>query len=142
VIDALKGVARTLAGGHWWWGLALSLVLFAGSIALVTVIVIGWPVDQFRRAGHLPLWSHRHPVIRVTGMVMKNLAGAIVVALGIVMALPGVPGQGVLTALIGFTLLSFPGKAKLERRLISRPAVFKTVNGLRARFHKPPLELD
>ena len=58
------------------------------------------------------------------------------------MALPGVPGQGLLTALIGLTLINFPGKTELERRLIGRPAVLRTVNRLRARFHRPPLELD
>ena len=142
MIEALKKLARTLAGGHWWWGVALSLVLFAGSMAAVTFIVIGWPVDHFARAGRRRFWAHRHPAIRAAGLVLKNLGGAIVVMLGIVMALPGVPGQGILTALIGLTLLNFPGKTKLERRLISRPSVFKAVNALRARFHKPPLQLD
>jgi hypothetical protein len=142
MIDLLKKLARALSGGRWWWGVALSVVLFAGSMAAVTFIVVSWPVEQFSRAGRRPLWANRHPIIRGAGLVMKNLAGAIVVVLGIVMALPGVPGQGILTALIGLTLLNFPGKAKLERRLISRPSIFKAVNGLRARFHKPPLELD
>ena len=49
MIEELQKLARTLTGGHWWWGVAVSLVLFAGSMALVTVIVIGWPVDHFRR---------------------------------------------------------------------------------------------
>jgi hypothetical protein len=140
--DALRKVARFLSGGHWWWGLAASLLLFVGSAVLVTFIVLGWPVDHFRRAGRRPFWGHRHPAIRVTGLILKNLAGAILVALGIVMALPGVPGQGLLTALIGITLINFPGKAQLERRLIGRPKVLRTVNRLRARFHRPPLELD
>jgi hypothetical protein len=142
MIDALARVARRLSGGHWWWGVALSLVLFLGSMALVTFIVVGWPVDQFRRTGRVPLWAGRHLAVRVTGLVLKNVAGLIVVALGIVMALPGVPGQGVLTALIGLTLLNLPGKTRLERRLIGRPPILKAVNALRARFHRPPLNLD
>ena len=140
--DALRKAARFLSGGHWWWGVAASLLLFAGSAVLVTFIVLGWPVDHFRRAGRLPFWGHRHPAIRITGLILKNFAGAILVALGIVMALPGVPGQGLLTALIGITLINFPGKARLERRLIGRPTVLRAVNRLRARFHRPPLELD
>ncbi len=140
--DALRKVAHFLSGGRWWWGLAASLLLFAGSAVLVTFIVLGWPVDHFRRAGRRPFWGHRHPAIRVTGLILKNLAGAILVALGIVMALPGVPGQGLLTALIGITLINFPGKTQLERRLIGRPTVLRAVNRLRARFHRPPLELD
>ena len=142
MIEAVKRLAGALSGGRWWWGVALSLVLFLGSMAAVTFIVIGWPIEQFSRAGRRPLWANRHPAIRAAGLVMKNVLGAIVVVMGIVMALPGVPGQGILTALIGLTLLNFPGKARLERRLISRPSILKAVNGLRARFHKPPLLLD
>jgi hypothetical protein len=142
MIDGLKRLAHMLSGGHWWWGVVMSLVLFAGSMVLVTFIVIGWPVDKFRRSGRRAFLAHRHPAIRVCGLILKNLAGGLLVALGIVMALPGVPGQGLLTALIGFTLLNFPGKADLERRIISRPAVLKAINGLRARFSRVPLELD
>ncbi len=120
----------------------MSLVLFAGSLVLVTFIVIGWPVDHFRRSGRRAFWAHRHPAVRITGLILKNLAGALLVALGIVMALPGVPGQGLLTALIGLTLLNFPGKTDLERRLISRPAVLRAINRWRGRFARPPLELD
>ena len=64
------------------------------------------------------------------------------VLLGLIMALPGVPGQGLLTALIGLTLLSFPGKRKLERRFVKIPALLRAINRLRARFARPPLELD
>ena len=118
------------------------MALAAGSLALVTFIAIGWPVDHFRRAGRRPLWGHRHPAIRILGLVLKNLAGWILVVLGVIMALPGVPGQGALTALIGITLISFPGKTELERRFIGRPTILKAVNRLRARFKRAPLELD
>jgi hypothetical protein len=142
MIDVFRKLARILGGGHWWWGVLVSVVLFAGSMALVTAIVVAWPVDHFRRSGRPAFWAHRHPVVRVAGLVLKNLAGIILFALGVVMALPGVPGQGLITALIGLTLINFPGKAGLERRLIARPTVFRAVNRLRARFHHPPLELD
>ena len=75
-------------------------------------------------------------------MVGKNLAGAVLVLLGLVMALPGIPGQGILTMIIGFTLLDFPGKRRLERRLIGRPSMLRRINQLRARFQRAPLEMD
>jgi hypothetical protein len=142
VIEGFTKVARSLTGGHWWWGLAMSVVLCAGSLALVTFIAIGWPVDHFRRAGRRVFWAHRPPAIRILGLILKNLAGAILVVLGVIMALPGVPGQGALTALIGITLINFPGKTGLERRFIGRPTILRAVNRLRARFKRPPLELD
>jgi hypothetical protein len=60
----------------------------------------------------------------------------------VLLSLPGVPGQGILTILIGVMLLDFPGKRRLERWLVRRPAVFKGINRIRARFDKPPLVLD
>jgi hypothetical protein len=58
------------------------------------------------------------------------------------MALPGVPGQGILTMIIGLTLVDFPGKLDLERRLIARPVVLRRLNALRTRFKRAALELD
>jgi len=73
--------------------------------------------------------------------VGKNLLGLVLVALGVVLSVPGVPGQGLLTILIGIILLDFPGKRALVQRLVGRPAVLGAINRLRARFRRPPMEL-
>ncbi len=67
--------------------------------------------------------------------------GLVLVALGVLLSVPGVPGQGLLTILIGFILLDFPGKRALERRLVTRPAVIGAIDRLRARFGRPPMKL-
>ena len=126
----------------WWGTLGVSLVLALGSIALAALIVVGWPIDQFKGMAGPPFWQHRHPVIRGVGLVGKNVAGYIIVVLGIIMALPGVPGQGLLLILIGLTLVNFPGKRRIEKRLIRRPAIQRVVNRLRAWFGRPALEID
>jgi hypothetical protein len=66
----------------------------------------------------------------------------VLVALGVVLSLPGVPGQGLLTILLGIMLLDFPGRHHLEQKLLSKPSIVNTINGLRGRFGKPPLELN
>ena len=81
-------------------------------------------------------------MIRWTGVVLKNLLGLFLVLLGGVLSVPGVPGQGILTALIGLVLLDFPGKRRLEQKILSRPHLCSTVNRLRARFGREPLVLD
>ncbi len=43
------------------------------------------------------------------------------------------PGQGLLTLLIGLLLLNFPGKYRLERWLVRRPGVLRTLNWVRRR---------
>jgi len=138
VIDELAAVLRK---GGLWWGLGLSVVLGVGSLALATAVVVAWPPDHFKR-DRTRLPDMRHPVIIGLGIVGKNLAGIVLFVLGLVMALPGIPGQGILTMIIAVTLLDLPGKRQLERPLIRRPAILRRLNALRARFHRPPLELE
>jgi len=117
-------------------------VLLAGLSLLVTAwILVKLPADYF--AGEKPphFWADRHPVLRVLGHVGKNLLGAALVVLGIVLAFPGVPGQGLLTILIGLMCLDLPGKRRLEQRLVSRPRILAFVNGLRGRYGRPPLQV-
>jgi hypothetical protein len=139
--DKLKALEHALQHGAWWWGAAISLVLLVGSLVLATAVVVGWSADRFKNEP-APFWEQRHPIVRAAGLAAKNLAGALLVILGAIMALPGVPGQGFLTMLIGLTLLDFPGKRNLEKRFISRPTILKAINRLRARFGKPALELE
>jgi hypothetical protein len=103
---------------------------------------VSWAPDHFKDGRRGLLMPDGHPVARSLAIAGKNLAGAVLVLLGLVMALPGIPGQGILTMIIGLTLVDFPGKRGLERRLIGRPSVLRRINGLRARFHRAALELD
>jgi hypothetical protein len=58
------------------------------------------------------------------------------------MALPLVPGPGLVFILLGLSLLDFPGKRSLERRLLSVPRVQRFLNEVRERFGRPPLIID
>jgi hypothetical protein len=121
------------------WGLVISALLTVGSIGLALAIVVHWPANRFSDThaptrGPMPIW-----LLHVVG---RNLGGAILILLGIAMSLPGVPGQGILTIIIGITMLDIPGKKRLERRLIGRPRILRIINGMRARFKRAPLELD
>jgi hypothetical protein len=136
---SLLGLLRRLG---WWEAVGLTLGLALGSLVLAGAVVVQWPADQFKSAEPPPFWAHRHPVVRVLGLVAKNLLGYLAVIMGAIMALPGVPGQGLLMILIGLTLLNFPGKRGLERRLIRRPAILHGINRLRRRLGHAELELD
>jgi len=73
-------------------------------------------------------------------VVGKNIIGALLVIAGIIMLIG--PGQGILTILIGLIMMDIPGKRPLEAKLIKRPAVLSAVNKFRAKYGKPPLEVD
>ena len=138
--------------GGWHWRrptgpeVALGVGLFmltAGLSLIVTAwILVQLPTDYFVGPTAPAFWSHRHPILRSFGRIAKNLLGTLLVIAGIIMALPGVPGQGILTILIGVIFLDIPGKRKLEQRLVQRPRVLAAVNRLRQRFHRPSLVFD
>ena len=133
-------------GSNTWhsvlFGVLLFLVTFTISLAIVSFIMVKIPANYFQKDHPRDLWSDRHPAVRFLGVLAKNVLGAVLVALGILMSIPGVPGQGILTILLGIMLLDFPGKRSLEHKLVSRPQVLKAVNKLRHRFGKPGLVLE
>lgn len=123
-------------------GLLLFLVTFAVNLGIVSFILIKLPANYFQESYPRDFWTDRHPVLRLIGKVGKNALGLLLVALGVVLSLPGIPGQGLITILLGIMLVDFPGKRRLEQKILSRPRVFKTINKLRHRFGKPKLVLD
>jgi len=132
-------VEALLTKGGLWLGVGISVGLALGSIALVVVVVINWRADHFKHwpPGAAPPALPQHPLATAG----KNVAGVVLVLLGLVMALPGIPGQGILTMIVGITLIDFPGKRGLERRMIGRPRILRSINKLRARFHREPLDM-
>ena len=124
-----------------WWTGAASVAVLVGTIFAVGVIITRLPADYFtdpdRRRDE---WNARHPALRVTLRVLKNLFGTLFLLAGIAMLF--LPGQGLLTIFIGLLLLDFPGKHRLEAWLVTKPAVRKPMNWIRRKNGKPPLELS
>lgn len=122
-------------------GVGIFLVTFLANLALVSFILVKIPAEYFRESQGKFL-AKQSQVVRVLALIGKNIAGVLLVVLGVLLSLPGVPGQGVLTILLGVMLLDFPGVRRFERWIVSSPKVLKTVNKLRRRFDKPALILD
>jgi hypothetical protein len=121
---------------------ALFVASFFINLGIVSFILVKLPADHFAKTRKRKFMEGYSPVVRVAAVIGKNIGGVLLVALGVVLSLPGVPGQGLLTILLGVMLVDFPGKHRLEQKLLSRPSIVNAINGLRGRFHKPPLELD
>ncbi len=122
-----------------WWAGVLSLITFLATVIVIPVLVVRIPDDYFTRTERPPEhWTFRYPLVRPTVLILKNLLGAILVVLGLSMLF--LPGQGILTMLIGITLMNFPGKRSLERSLIRKRPVYRAVNWLRSRAHREPLQ--
>ncbi len=132
--------------GLTWRSVLIGVLIFVGSflvnLAIVTVILVKLPADHFSKNRKTKFWSGPRPALHAAKVIGKNILGLILVALGVVLSLPGVPGQGLLTILLGIMLLDFPGRESLEQKLLSKPSIVNTINRLRGRFGKPPLVLN
>lgn len=124
-----------LAGG-------LFIVTFSVSLVAISFILVKLPTTYFQRSHARNFWVDRHPTVRWAGLIGKNALGIVLLLLGILMSVPGVPGQGILTILLGIILVDLPGKRRLEYKILSQPRVLDKINRLRHKFSRPPLVLD
>jgi hypothetical protein len=121
----------------YWLG-GVSLVTVVISMIVLPIIISGMSADYFlpnRDPSHS--FAHRHPVIRWTGLILKNLFGAVLFVAGILML--ALPGQGILTLFIGLMLTDFPGKDRLELWLVRKPPIGKALNWIRKKSGHEPL---
>ena len=129
-----------------WGQILLGVGLFLGSLALsfaaIAIVMVKIPANYFSSHYKRDFLPGSSFVVRWGAVIAKNILGVFLILLGIALSLPGVPGQGILTILLGLIMLDIPGKRPLEARIIKRPAVLAAINKLRAKYDKPPLELD
>ncbi len=111
------------------------------SFLLIGTVLVLLPRTFFLDSHCRDLWVDRHPIIRLAGCVGKNVLGIALIAIGLFLSLPGVPGQGLLTILVGLVLMDVPGKRKWERKVLANQRIGTYVSRLRARFGRPPFEL-
>jgi len=84
-----------------------------------------------------------HTISRTVAYALKIaeiLLGLILIVCGLAMLI--LPGQGIITLLIGLSLVPFPGKDKLERNLLARKSVQSTLNWIRVKANKEPFIFD
>jgi len=122
-----------------WLG-GVSLLMFVVSLVAFPLVIVFLPQDYFVRHHRDPARQTRqHPAVWLTLSILKNVLGTVLLLAGFAMLV--LPGQGLLTILIGVMLTNFPGKYALERRIVGRPAVAKAVNRIRESAGRSPLEI-
>ena len=124
---------------EWLYWLALSsVVLLLASILIMPVIIARMPADYFhstqRKYKSQPFSAYKF-VLRL----IKNLIGISLLIFGIIMLFT--PGQGILTILAGLFITNFPGKYKLERKLIQNPSILRALNWIRKKYHAPEFKI-
>ncbi|HEX8423778.1 MAG TPA: hypothetical protein VF634_10225, partial [Pyrinomonadaceae bacterium] len=95
MFDWLRETVTTyMSGRSFVWLVVFSVVTFVTSIAVTIFVLIRLPDTYFKASHGREFWVERHPLLRWGGLVVKNLLGVFLVLLGVLMSLPGVPGQG------------------------------------------------
>lgn len=135
----LERIGLSSAAG-WWIAVASAAMLFATLIA-VPLVVVRIPVDYFAHPRRSDVeWPRGRPWFRLVWLIAKNVLGCALFVFGSLMLV--LPGQGLLTLLIAIALLDFPGKYRLQRWVVMRNGVIRSINWIRTKADKDPLVLD
>ncbi len=116
-----------------------SVIGFIGSLIAIPLILVRLPADYFDTRIPRHWMKNHHPLLRLLGLVVKNVVGVVFVFVGFAMIF--LPGQGLLTMLIGVSLMDFPRKRELEAKMVGQPTLLGIINAMRHKFDKPPLTL-
>ncbi len=121
---------------HFVWIGVVSFVVFVISLLLTPFLLGKIPQDYFIHANqHKVEIKHLGHLLVV---IVRTLIGSVLLIAGIIMLVT--PGQGVISILLGLFLMEFPGKRKLELKLINHEPTFKALNWLRSKANKTPFE--
>ena len=111
---------------------------------LVFAIVTPWlivrmPEDFFSNPQRYN-WLNRKPaMIRVPIRILKNMLALALVIVGVIMFLT--PASGLFPMLLGVVLADVPGKLKLQRWILCRTTIRKSMTWLRRKFHRKPVQM-
>ena len=118
---------------------ASSILIFIISILGISWFVAQIPEDYFLSSKRKPSkWQENKPILRLVVLFGKNIIGFSLIIGGLLMLV--LPGQGLLTIVTGLLLINYPGKYKLEQKLVTIPSVFRALNWIRVKANKPPLK--
>jgi len=145
IVGEQEGASTT----SWWqwlqeqhallgWLFVGSLLSLALTVALLPMLVVRLPADWF--VAERATSPRAASVAGIALRVAKNVLGVVFVLAGIAMLV--LPGQGVLTILIGLLLIDGPGKRALVRRIVARPAIRSVLDRVRARAGREPFRWD
>lgn len=130
----------------------LLTILFTAVASIVYLLVIGYFIThmdkryfvQHKTIGHeandRPLLTSMSRSVNNLFKMLKILVGVFLLVCGIAMLV--LPGQGLITMVIGLSLIPFPGKHKIEQNLLSRQSVRTSLNWIRIKANKEPFIFD
>lgn len=120
------------------WLAAISILSFIATLIVVPIVVVRIPSNYFVERRREIVSPPGNLALHTFWGIGKNVIGIVLVILGILMLV--LPGQGIITILVGIMLLNFPGKYRLEKWIVSRSPVCRSINWLRRKAGRAPLQ--
>lgn len=127
-------------------------IIITTTIAIAYFIVMSYIITKMdkhyfirRQPSKIDVFSPPHLTFIYSNLtkllkIVKIIIGMCLLLIGLVMLV--LPGQGLITILIAFSLLPFPGKNKLEQNILSRKSVRSSLNWIRIKANKDPFIFD
>lgn len=141
-MEWLSGFWESLTLNRVLLGVGLFLFSLTISFVSIAVVIVKIPANYFSSHYKQDFLPNSSWAVRWGAVILKNILGVLLIILGLLLSLPGVPGQGLLTILLGLIMIDIPGKRPIEAKIISRPTILAAANKLRAKYDKEPLMLD
>ena len=107
-----------------------SVVMFVGTMIAVPVFLVKIREDYFTR----PKGKHPLPI-----KILRTVLGLALIGLGLAMIV--LPGQGLLTVLVGFSILDLRLKDRVITKILGNPKVHGAIDRLRRKAGRGPLEV-
>ncbi len=118
-----------------WLGIISTATFF---LSLVAVPLLLCKLDKtfFIHLHQQGAGVNRHPVLRVTLRGIRYVLGTFLLIIGFLMLF--LPGQGLLTMILGISLLDFPGKKRVIDKILTFPSIPRALNWIREKGNKQP----
>ena len=117
-----------------------SIIMGISSAIATPWILLRLPADYFRQEKPHLIDRLRHATLATAVLLMfKNIAGLLLLFVGVLMLV--LPGQGLVTIVLSLILIDFPKKFHAERWFVRRGKILATINWMRQRQGRMPLDL-
>ena len=121
------------------WLAMISAIIFMVSLLVIPWLISKLPPDFFAkiRSGHKTK-NNNSRLYNLILFLLRNVFGFAFLIAGILMLF--MPGQGILTIVLGISIMVFPGKRRLVNMLIEQKSVQHGLNWIRRKTGK--IEFD
>lgn len=110
------------------------VITLVGSTLAIPWLILKMPEDYFVRR-HKP--HVRRGFAGWAIFLLRNTLATLLILIGLIMLI--LPGQGLLTILIGVMVSTYAGKYRMERAIMRRKSIYNSVNWVRRRYNRPPI---